>query len=92
MKIWCDDCNGRGYIPVPGRCSAEYKECPTCAGFAYTLQNCSNCRHQDGKIGGTAIDVKDGVIVETDATQYHCAHHEQYLPAGITCKEWRVKS
>ena len=97
-KIYCD-CMTKQNFPV-----VEYEggknvivffaaegNCPTCAGIGYTLQGCSNCHHQDGKIGGTAIDVKDGEIIETDATQYHCSHHEQYLPTRITCEEWRAK-
>jgi len=83
-KIYCERCGGVGCMALA--C------CPTCHGDGYTLQSCSNCQYQDGKIGGTAIDMKDGEIVETDATQYHCAHHEQYLPAGITCEEWRAKA
>jgi len=100
IKIYCEPCKATGEINVKtgydesGEWGREYvissDTCPTCHGDGYTLQGCKNCKHQDGGIGGTISALKDEII-ETDATQYHCAHHEQYLPAGITCEEWRVK-
>ena len=93
-KIYCEPCEGTGKINDMSTASWHdimgKEDCPVCAGLGYTLQGCKNCKHQDGGIGGTISALK-GEIIETDATQYHCAHHEQYLPAGITCEEWRVK-